>query len=102
MEKLLMEVMVILLVEEGYEVDVKRETELREEAGCMVEDCCMAKDGAVLWRVVCEDYRVEAEEKDDEDTQEVAATLVRRETEEDEVEAEHLLDLSRMDIELEV
>ena len=32
-DKLLTEVMAILLVEEGYEVDVKREAELRQEAG---------------------------------------------------------------------
>ena len=32
-DKLLTEVMAILLVEEGYEVDAKREAELREEAG---------------------------------------------------------------------
>ena len=92
----------ILLVEEGYEVDAKREAELREEAGRVVEDCWVSKDGADLWKSVCEDYREEAEEKDDEDAQGVADALTRREIEEEEVEAECLLDISRMDIELEV
>ena len=32
-DKLLTEVMAILLVEEGYEVDAKREAKLREETG---------------------------------------------------------------------
>ena len=68
----------------------------------MVEDCWVMKDGAELWKSVCEDYREEAEKKDNEDAQEVAAALVRNKIEEDEVEAEQLLDLSRMDIELEV
>ena len=67
-----------------------------------MEDCWVSKDGADLWKSVCEDYREEAEEKDDEDAQGVAAALARKEIEEKEVEAERLLDLSRMDIELEV
>ena len=67
-----------------------------------MEDCWVSKDGADLWKSVCEDYREEAEEKDDEDAQGVAAALARKEIEEEEVEVEHLLDLSRMDIELEV
>ena len=62
----------------------------------------MVKNGLKVWHDICGDYREDMEEKADESDREVINALEAKEKEEAELEEERRMDMSRMDIELEI
>jgi hypothetical protein len=95
--RLCAEILIVLLEEEGYDVDVAREKKL---AAVAVEQAAVwweQRHGLEMWQEVCANYRELMVTREDEADEEVLAVLEAQQAAVVELEAERQMDLSMED-----